>query len=85
MSNESCFTTDTVVQREVRSIRSISIGLSCSGLSFFGHCNRQFTYAVFYIQNRNLCLSKKILYQYFDAFCPAWDSFSSENILHVTT
>ena len=35
----------------------------------------------FYIQNRKMCLSKKILYQYFVAFCPAWNSFSSENIL----
>ena len=36
-----------------------------------------------YIQNHNMCLSKKILYQYFVVFCPAWDSFSSENILYV--
>ena len=35
----------------------------------------------FYIQNRQICLSKKILYQYIVVvfFCPAWDSFSSEN------
>ena len=36
-----------------------------------------------YIQNHNMCLSKKILYQYFVVFCPAWDSVSSENILYV--
>ena len=30
-----------------------------------------------------MCLSKKILYQYFIAFCPAWNSFSSKNILYV--
>ena len=28
-----------------------------------------------------MCLSKKISYQYFVVFCPAWDSFSSESIL----
>ena len=28
--------------------------------------------------------SKKILYQYF-VFCPAWDSFPSENILYGIT
>ena len=33
----------------------------------------------FLVPNRTMRLSKKILYQYF--FCPAWDSFSSENIL----
>ena len=33
----------------------------------------------FYIQNGK-CFSKKILYQYFIVFCPAWDNFSSENI-----
>ena len=30
-----------------------------------------------------MCLSKKILYQYFAVFSPAWDSFASENILTV--
>ena len=40
----------------------------------------------FYIQNRKVCLSKKILYHYFVGFfCPAWDSFPSENILYVIT
>ena len=28
-----------------------------------------------YIQNRKVSLGKKILYQYFVAFCPAWYSF----------
>ena len=37
----------------------------------------------FYIQNRKMCLSKKILYQYIVVFCRAWDNFSSENILYV--
>ena len=40
----------------------------------------------FHIPNRTICLSKKILYQYFVVFsCPAWDNFSSENILYVIT
>ena len=30
-------------------------------------------------------LSKKILYQNFVIFCPAWDSFFSESILYVIT
>ena len=38
----------------------------------------------FYIQNYKMCLSKKTLYQYFVVFCPAWDSFSAENILYIT-
>ena len=37
----------------------------------------------FFIQNGKMCLSKKILYQYFVAFCLAWDNFSSENIFYV--
>ena len=37
----------------------------------------------FYIQNRNICLSKKISYQYFLIFRPAWDSLPSENTLYV--
>ena len=32
-----------------------------------------------------MCLSKKILYQHIVVFCPAWDSFFSENILYVIT
>ena len=40
----------------------------------------------FHIPNRTMSLSKKILYQYFVGFfCPAWDNFSSENILYVIT
>ena len=39
----------------------------------------------FYIQNRNMCLSKKDLYQYFHVFWPALDSFYSETILFVIT
>ena len=39
---------------------------------------------VFHIPNRTMCLSKKILYQYF-FLCPAWDSLSFEIILFVIT
>ena len=59
--------------------------LSYSGFSVYEHCNRQFTYAVFYIQIHNECLSKKISYQNFDVFRPACNSFSSKSILHVIT
>ena len=42
---------------------------------------------VFYIENREMCLSKKILQQYSAGlfFWSAWDSFSSENMLYVIT
>ena len=30
---------------------------------------------------RKICVSKRILYQYFVGFCPASDSFLSENIV----
>ena len=39
----------------------------------------------FYIQNRKMRFSKKILYQYFVVFCRAFDNFFSENILYVIT
>ena len=51
MSDESCLTTNIIVQ-------------------------------FFYFENRKMCLSKMILYQYF-VFCPAWESFSSGNILYI--
>ena len=40
----------------------------------------------FHIPNRTMCLSKKILYQYFVGvfFCPTWDSFSSKNMYVIT-
>ena len=41
-------------------------GYSC--FPFYDDFNKQFTDAVFYIQNRIMCLSKKNLYQYFVAF-----------------
>ena len=37
-----------------------------------------------FIQNHQMCLSNKILYQYFVVFCLARYSFSSENISYVT-
>ena len=62
ISDKSCFTTDTVVCREVKkcftSYRGlethnhlVSIGFSCSCFSFYEHFNRQFTYAVFLHSN----------------------------------
>ena len=35
----------------------------------------------FHITNRTMCLSKKILYQYFVVVLPALDSLSAEDIL----
>ena len=55
----------------------VSIGLSCSGFSFYEHFNSHD--AIFYIKNRKMCVSKKILYQYFVIFSPAFDSFCIEN------
>ena len=79
MSDESCFTTDTVVWREIIQIfckfptswNSQVIGKHKHFLfwfCFYKHFNMQFTYAVFYIQNRKVYLSKKILYQDFVVF-----------------
>ena len=101
MFDESYFITETVTRREVKKFfinyqlknqtHSVSIDLSCSGFSFYENVNRQFAFLIhlfnilqfFYIPNRTM--SKGILYQYFGVFCPACDSFSSENILHVIT
>ena len=44
--------------------------LSCSGFSFYEHFSRQFIFVVWYIHNRKICFSKKILYQYFVSFLP---------------
>ena len=78
MFDESYFTTNTVVRvkliffityRRLKTQKhSVSIGLSGSGFSFYEHFNRQLTYAVFLYSNRKMCLSKKILYQYFVVF-----------------
>ena len=79
MYEKSCFTMDTVVWCEVKKIIChsrlktqkylVSIGLSCSGFSFYEHFNRQFPYVVFfYIQNCEISLSENILYQYFAVF-----------------
>ena len=94
MPDKRCLITGTALRHEVKKVfyklptsenqkHSVSISLFCSGFSFYEHFTRQFTVAVFYIQNRKMCLSKNILCQYFAVFCPAWDSFSSENILYV--
>ena len=64
---------------------SVSKSLFCSGFSFFKHFNRKIYLCSFFfnIQNRERCLSKKILYNSLLFFGPALDSFSSENILYV--
>ena len=60
MSDQSCFTTGTIVRREDKkkfisyqglrtNKHSVSIGLFCSGFSFYEHFNRKFAYAVFFI------------------------------------
>ena len=63
MSDESCLTTDTVVQFEVKSKNSEAFGKHrpfYSGFSFYELFNRRFSYAVLFIQNCKMCLSKKI-------------------------
>ena len=85
ISDEGCFTKDRVVRdvvktslqvTEILKLRSplLSIGISSVGFSFYEHSNSQFTYEVFYIQNRNVCLRKMILHQYFVVFYPAWEA-----------
>ena len=65
VSDESCFTTDTTVWRELKKSfasyqrlknqkHSVNISLSCCSFHFYEHFNKQFTYAVFYIQNRKM-------------------------------
>ena len=72
MSDESCFTTDTIVSCEVnfffiscRRFKThkhlVSIDFSCSGF-FYGHFNRQFTYAVFFIFRFISCVLVKRCY-----------------------
>ena len=95
MSDENCFMTDTAVRREIKkkffiSYRrlktqkhSVSIGHFRS-VFFMNILIDNLQRRFFYIQDRKMCLSKKVLYQYIVVFCPAWDSFSYENILYVT-
>ena len=54
-----------------------NIGLPCSFCCFYEHFKQ-----LFYIQNRKMCFSKKILYQHFATFLPARNSFISEKISH---
>ena len=93
MNTESCLTTNAIVWHEVKKTISyrrlepqkylVSIGLPCSGFPFYGHFNRQFTYAVFVIFNTVWCIWVKRFYTNTLFFGPAWNSFSSENILYV--
>ena len=90
---KAAFVTDITDQHEVKKLfsywrlkpqkYSVSIVLFCSGFSFYELFNRQFIEAVFLQSTRKMCLSKKILYQYFVVFCPADDTFSPENMLYV--
>ena len=95
MSDEIYFTTDAFVRREVRrknlktftevsyvwpQKHSVSVDLSCSGFYFYEHFDQQFTHVVFYIQNRDMCLSNNNNISLF--FCLAWESFST--ILLIT-
>ena len=75
----SCFTTDTVVRRDVKFFfisyqrlktkkYSVRVSLSYSGFSFYEHFNRQFSYAV--VLYLYIGLSKTILCQYFVVFLP---------------
>ena len=60
MFDESCFTTDTIVQREIKEFisyqrlktqkHSVRKGLSRSWFSFYEHCIRQFTLQFFIFQ-----------------------------------
>ena len=87
MSDESCFTTETVVRREVEKKKisfqclktqkhSVSIGL-CTVFSFNEHFHKQLINAVFLcVQNRKICFSKNILYQQlFVASLPCLEQF----------
>ena len=83
MSDESCFTTDTVTRGEVKKVisyrhlktqkHSVRIGLPCSGFSFYEHCNREFTYAVFFILKTVKCVSVNRFYTNV-VFRAAWNS-----------
>ena len=92
MSDENCFTTETVVRREVKNFfiryrgRGNHIGISCSGVSFHKHFNRHFIYAVFIFKTIRCVyqLIKIFFTNTFVIFCPAWNSFSSENICIVS-
>ena len=77
MSNKSCITMDAVVWLEVKKIISyrcletnkhwVSVSLSCSDFSWnilINNLVAQF----FYSQNRRICLSRKILCQYYRVF-----------------
>ena len=60
---------------------SVSMGLCCSVFSFHGHLNRQCTYAVSLYSKPSEMFEQKdfIPIHCCCFFCPAWDSFSSEN------
>ena len=55
---------------------SVSIGVSCSGFSFYENFNWQV------IQNRKMCLSEKIFCQYFVDFLPCLGHLSKHFMCH---
>ena len=72
-SNESCFTMDTVVLREVKTNflryrcpksqkHPVSIGLCCSAFSLYVHFKRQFTHVIFLMFKTVRCISIKTFY-----------------------
>ena len=86
ISDERCFTKDTVVRRKVKLKKnssfvlklqySVSVGVSCSGFSFYENFNRQV------IQNRKMCLSEKIFCQYSVDFLPCLGHLSKHFMCH---
>ena len=95
MPDKSCFRTDEVVRREIKEKiisywrlktrkHSISVGLSCSGFSFYEHVNRHMQIFLYSFR----CVSIEIFYtNTLLFFCLDWDSFSSEKLymsLHST-
>ena len=76
MSDEDCLTTYTVIWRDVEKIisyrrlkaqnHSVSVSLYCFSF-FINILIDNLMMQIFHISNRTMCLSKKILYQYFVA------------------
>ena len=65
---------------------SVSIGFTRSGVSFYEHFNRQFTYAVSFIFKTVRYVSvKRFFTNSLIVVYAAWDSLSSKNILYFIT
>ena len=90
MSDKSCFITDAFVRRKVKQTNVLKLRETFGKYRpfvlvflFMNMLIDSLFMQLFYIQNRQMYLSEKILYHYFVVFCPAWDSFPSESILYV--